>query len=79
MSSALERRLSAVERRVMPSRGEPLVITVRGGFAGSGPTFAGADQRAKGESFTNFRKRVVARAAAEGRPLVVIGGLPIDI
>jgi hypothetical protein len=79
MSSAFERRLSAVERRMMPSRQEPLVIIVRGGFGGGGPTFAGADQREKGESFSSFRERIVARAAAEGRPFVVIGGLPIDV
>jgi hypothetical protein len=40
------------------------------------PTFAGAYQRAPGESFSKFRERVVANAAAERRPLVVIGGLP---
>jgi hypothetical protein len=79
MSSAFERRLAAIERRVMPSRGKPLVIIVRGGLEGGDPTFAGADQRAPGESFSSFRERVVARAAAEGWPLVVIGGLPIDV
>jgi hypothetical protein len=79
MSSAFERRLSAVERRVMPSRGKPLVIVVRGGLASGDPMFAGADQRAPGESFSSFRERVVVRAAAEGRPFVVIGGLPIDV
>jgi hypothetical protein len=79
MSSAFERRLSAVERRVMPPRGGPLVIIVRGGLEGGDPTVAGADQRAPGELFSSFKERVVVRAAAEGRPFVVIGGLPIDV
>jgi hypothetical protein len=59
--------------------GEFLVVVVRGGLKGGDPTFAGPFRRPHEESFSDFKERVVARAAAAGKTLLVIGGLPIDI
>jgi hypothetical protein len=80
MSSALERRLTAVERRLRPPSAHSLVVIVRGGFHGGDPTFARAGglrwERVSGESFADFEARAVASAATADEAYVVIGGLP---
>jgi hypothetical protein len=80
MSSALERRLAIVERRVMPSSRKPLVIIVRGGLTGGEPVYAAAGdlrwERAPGEPLESFKTRAAAEASAAGKALVVVGGLP---
>jgi hypothetical protein len=80
MNSALERRLVAVERLLMPTSARPLVVIVRGGSRSGNPTFAIARglrwERAPGESFADFKSRAVDEAAAAGECFVVIRGLP---
>jgi hypothetical protein len=78
MTKAIERRLAAAERRLMPRRAAPQVIIICGGFQDGHPTFATVGsvrwERAPAESFADFKARAVAAAA--GERFVVIGGLP---
>jgi hypothetical protein len=79
MKKQIEHRLTAIERRLMPSPAGPEIIEIRGGFHGGDPTFAIAGalrwERAPAESFAAFRARAVAAAAASDEPFVVFGGL----
>jgi hypothetical protein len=78
----LQRRLDALERRLMPRGANPLVLEIRGGLNDDEPTFARAGamhwERAPSELYTAFCERVVAEATAAGERLVLIGGLPLD-
>ena len=79
MTSALERRLATVERRLTPPRAEPQVILIRGGLHGGDPTHASAGDMqwecAPGESFADFKARAVAAAKAADERFIVVGGL----
>jgi hypothetical protein len=79
MSSALERRLAAVERRVMPSSRKPRVIIFRGGIESGDPACAVVGgqrlERERDETFEAFQSRAVAAAARAGEPYVLIGAL----
>ena len=76
---SIERRLAAVEQRLMPSRAGPLVIIFEGGLGGE-PTFATASdlrwERAPDESLGDFKARAVAAGAAAGERFIFIGGPP---
>ena len=79
MTSRLERRVAAIERR-MVAHLEIMEIAVRGGLPGSDddPTFATAGgirwERAPAETLAAFRERAVAAATAAGERYIVIGG-----
>ena len=79
MTSALERRLAAVERRVMPSSRKPLVIIFRGGIESGDQARAvvGGQQleRERDETFEAFQARAAAAAVRAGEPYVLMGGL----
>jgi hypothetical protein len=81
MTSRFERRVAAIERR-MVAHLEIMEIVVRGGLPGSDddPTFATAGgirwERAPAETLAAFRERAVAAATAAGERYIVIGGLP---
>lgn len=80
MKRAIERRLAALERRLMPPRAAPQVIIISGGPCRGDPTFATAGglqwERAPAESFADFQTRATAAATAAGERFVIIGGLP---
>jgi hypothetical protein len=80
MTKALESRLAALERRLMPPRAAPEVIIIRQVLCDGDPTFATVGglrwERAPAESVTEFEARVIAAAAATGERRVIIGGLP---
>ena len=75
---SIERRLAAVEQRLMPSRVGPLVMIFEGGL-GCEPTFATAGnlrwERAPDESLGGFKARVVAAGTAAGERFIFIGGV----
>ena len=75
----LQRRLAALERRLMPRDANPLVLEIRGGLHNGDPTFADAGamhwERAPNELYTAFCERVVGEATAAAQPFIIIGGL----
>jgi hypothetical protein len=81
MTSRLERRVAAIERR-MVAHLEIMEIAVRGGLPGSDddPRFATVGgirwERAPAETLAAFRARAVAAATAAGERHIIIGGLP---
>jgi hypothetical protein len=80
MNRTIERRLAALERRLMPPPAAPQVIIIRRVIDDGDPTFATVGgvrwERAPAESVTEFEARVIAAAAATGERRVIIGGLP---
>jgi hypothetical protein len=74
---SIERRLAAIEQRLMPSRAGPLVIIFEGGFGGE-PMFATAGdlrwERAPDETLGDFEARAVAAGTAAGERFIFIGG-----
>lgn len=82
MMRALERRLATVEQRLTPPRADPQVIRIRGGLHGGDPMHATAGgmcwECAPGESFADFKARVVAAAIAAGERFIVVRGLSPD-
>jgi hypothetical protein len=75
MSKAFERRIVAVERRLLPSKFVPRLIIVRGGLPDSGPTHATVGGH---QMECRFHERVLSAATAAGEPFVVVGGLPTE-
>jgi hypothetical protein len=79
MTSRLERRVAAIERR-MVAHLEIMEILVRGGLVPGVALIASFSGRewevAPDESFEAFRARAKAAAEAEGVRFIIFGGLP---
>ena len=80
MTSRLERRVAAIERR-MVAHLEIMEILISGGLVpGVAPIASSSDRHleaAPDESFEGFRARAKAAAEAERAPFIIFGGLPI--
>jgi hypothetical protein len=82
VNRAIERRLTAAERRLNPPVPRIQEIVILGGLPGSDddPTFATVGairwERAPAETLAAFRERAVAATTAAGERYIVVGGLP---